>query len=215
ALRGQRRVIHSRVRNIVARMPGTGPGPAAVLTAHYDSVPHSPGANDAGNGVAAVLETVRALRAGPALRNDVIVLITDAEEIGLMGATGYVQDHPWAADTGVVLSAEGRGNAGSVYMFRTVGGNGELVRTLARAAPWALADSVTDEVFKHMPNNTDLSVFRDAGHLGMDFANLRGFNHYHTVLDSFELADPRTLQHHGDYLLAMARAFGDMDLSSL
>lgn len=215
ALRPRPDVIHSRVRNIVARMPGTGQGPAVVLTAHYDSVAHSPGANDAGNGVAAILETVRALRAGPPLRNDVIVLITDAEEIGLMGAIGYVADHPWAADTGVVLSAEGRGRGGPVYMFRTAGENGGIIRALARSAPWALADSVSDELFKHMPNNTDLSVFREAGHLGLDFANARGFNHYHTVLDSFELADPRTLQHHGEYLVAMVRAFGDMDLSTL
>lgn len=215
ALRPRPDVIHSRVHNIIARMPGTGQGPALVLTAHYDSVAHSPGANDAGNGVAAILETVRALRAGAPLRNDVVILFTDAEEIGLMGAIGYVADHPWAADTGVVLSAEGRGRGGPVYMFRTAGDNGGIIRALARAAPWALADSVSDELFKHMPNNTDLSVFREAGHLGLDFANARGFNHYHTMLDSFELADPRTLQHHGEYLMAMARAFGDMDLSSL
>lgn len=207
--------VHSRVGNVFARIPGTGNGPAVVLTAHYDSVPHSPGANDAGNGVAAVLETARALLAGPPLRNDVILLLTDAEEVGLVGAHAWVSEHPWAADTGVVLSAEGRGNAGPVYMFRTVGGNGGMVRVLASAAPWALADSASDEMFRHMPNDTDLAMFRDAGYLGMDFANVRGFNHYHTAIDSFDLADPRTLQHHGEYLLALARAFGNEDLSAL
>src|SRR5690606_33198781 len=155
------------------------------------------------------------LLAGPPLRNDVILLLTDAEEVGLVGAHAWVSEHPWAPDTGVVLSAEGRGNAGPVYMFRTVGGNGGMVRVLARAAPWALADSASDEMFRHMPNDTDLAMFRDAGYLGMDFANVRGFNHYHTAIDSFDLADPRTLQHHGEYLLALARAFGNEDLSAL
>lgn len=218
----------ARVANIVARLPGTGspassssdeggrqPRPAVVLMAHYDSVPHSPGANDAGNGVVAILETVRALRAGPALHNDVIVLITDAEEVGLLGARAWVEGHPWAADTGVVLNAEGRGNTGPVYMFRTVGGNGGMVRTLARAVPGAQADSLSNDIFRLMPNDTDLSVFRDAGHLGMDFANIRGLSHYHTALDNLNQANPRTLQHHGDQLLALARAFADQELSTL
>lgn len=208
-------VIHAPVGNVVARIPGTAPGKAVVLAAHYDSVAHSPGANDAGNGVAAVLETTRALLAGPPLRNDVVVLVTDAEEVGLMGARAWVAEHPWAADTGVVLNAEGRGHGGPVYMFRAVGDNGGMIRVLARTTPWALADSSTDEMFRHLPNETDMRVFDDAGFLGMDFANARGFTHYHTALDSFEFADPRTLQQHGDYLLALARAFGDMDLSQL
>ncbi|NZA28493.1 M20/M25/M40 family metallo-hydrolase [Luteimonas sp. SJ-92] len=215
-VRGTERTVNAAaVSNIVARIPGTGSGQAVVLAAHYDSVPHSPGANDAGNGVAAILETVRALQAGPALRNDVIVLITDAEEPGLVGARAYVDEHPWARETGIVLNAEGRGNAGPVYMFRTVGANGGMVGTLARSVPGALADSVSNELFKVMPNDTDLSVFRDAGYLGMDFANVRGFTHYHTALDNYEQADPRTLQHHGEYLLALTRAFGRMDLSRL
>lgn len=215
------------VANILARLPGTAtatggdaapvPGrrPAVVLMAHHDSVAHAPGVNDAGNGVAAILETVRALRAGVPLRNDVIVLFTDAEEAGLLGARAWVENHPWAVDTGVVLNAEGRGQGGPVYMFRTVGANGGMVRTLARALPGAQADSLSSAVFALMPNDTDLSVLRDAGHLGMDFANLRGLSHYHTALDNLAQADPRTLQHHGDQMLALARAFGEQDLAAL
>src|SRR5690606_639076 len=74
------------VRNVVARLPGTAPTGAVLLTAHYDAVPLSPGAGDAGSGLVAVLEALRAARAGEPLRNDVIVLFTDAEEIGLLGA---------------------------------------------------------------------------------------------------------------------------------
>jgi hypothetical protein len=203
------------VRNIVARLPGTDPTGAVVLMSHYDTAPFAPGATDAGNGVVAILETVRALRAGPPLANDVIVLITDAEEVGLLGAHAFVHDHPWAADAGLVLNAEGRGNAGPVLMFRTAGENGGLIRALARAPSRPIATSLSDAVFQRMPNDTDLTVFDQAGLPGLDFANGHGITHYHTPLDSYEEADPRSLQHHGDYLLALARDFGRQDLAAI
>jgi hypothetical protein len=56
------------VENVLARLPGTAPsGKAFLLAAHYDSVPTGPGATDNGSGVASALETLRALKAGPAL----------------------------------------------------------------------------------------------------------------------------------------------------
>jgi hypothetical protein len=90
-----------------------------------------------------------------------------------------------------------------------------MIRTLARAAPHPAAESLANEIFKLMPNDTDLSVFQRAGYAGMDFANAHGLTHYHTPLDNFENADPRTLQHHGEYLLSLARAFGVVDLADL
>jgi hypothetical protein len=66
-----------------------------------------------------------------------------------------------------------------------------------------------------MPNDTDLTVFDQAGLPGLDFANGHGITHYHTPLDSYEEADPRSLQHHGDYLLALARDFGRQDLAAI
>jgi hypothetical protein len=205
----------ARVENIVARLAGTDSSAAVVLVSHYDSIPNSFGAADAGHGVAAILETVRALRAGPPLRNDLIVLITDAEETGLLGAKAYVDEHPWARHSGIVLNAEARGHTGPVQMFRTTAGNGRMIRTLARAAPYPAAASLANEIFRRMPNDTDLSVFDEAGHAGMDFANVHDLTHYHSLLDNFDNADPRTLQHLGSYLHSLAQAFGDTDLSEL
>ncbi|RZK49847.1 MAG: M28 family peptidase, partial [Hymenobacter sp.] len=71
----------ARVQNVIARLPGRQPGGKAVLVlAHYDSQSHAPGAGDDGAGVAAMLETLRVLRAGPPLANDVIWLFSDGEE---------------------------------------------------------------------------------------------------------------------------------------
>jgi hypothetical protein len=208
-------VLAATVFNVMARLPGTDSTGAVVLMSHYDSVPPAPGAGDAGNGVATILETIRALRAGPPLRNDLIVLITDAEEAGLLGAQAWVDEHPWAADTGIVLNLEGRGHTGPVQMFRTTGDNGKMIRTLALAAPFPAAESLANDLFRLMPNDTDLTVFERAGYNGMDFANAHGLTHYHSPLDNFDNADPRTLQHHGSYLLPLARAFGDMNLAEL
>jgi len=205
----------ARVTNIMALIPGRASSGAVVLLAHYDSVPVAPGVGDAGNGLAAILETARALQASPPLRNDVIVLFTDAEEVGLLGATAYVDTHPWAAETGIVLNAEGRGHAGPVHMFRTTRNNGGMIRVLGEAAPWPVATSLADELFRLMPNDTDLSVFQAAGHAGMDFANVLALTHYHTPLDNLANADPRTLQHHGSYLLSLAHGFGGVDLAQL
>lgn len=203
----------ANVANIVARLAGSDSSAAVVLMSHYDTVPGAPGATDAGNGVAAILETMRALLAGPPLRNDVIALITDAEEAGLLGAQAYVDQHPGARNSGVVLNAEGRGHTGPVMMFRSSQGNGRMIRTLAKAAPFPAAESLANDVFRHMPNDTDLTVFLEAGLAGMDFANAEGLSHYHTPLDNFETADPRSLQHHGSYMLSLARAFGGQDLT--
>src|SRR5216684_6900645 len=91
--------VAGTIENIVARLKGTAGGSDAVmLAAHYDSVAAGPGAGDDGAGVAAILETLRALRAGPPLRNDIILLITDGEEAGLLGASAFVAEHPWAKD---------------------------------------------------------------------------------------------------------------------
>jgi hypothetical protein len=203
------------VKNIIARIPGTNPTKAVVLMAHYDSAVHSFGATDAGNGVAAILETSRAILSGPPLENDVILLITDAEEPGLYGARAYVNDHPWASETGVVLNAEGRGYTGPVIMFRTSGENGRLIQILAKTAPRPFGDSMSNETFRHMPNDTDLSVFIESGYAGMDFANVHGLTHYHTQLDNYENAEPRSLQHHGDYMLSLTRELGHHDLTKI
>jgi hypothetical protein len=202
------------VQNIVARLPGTTPGPAVLLLSHYDSAPQSYGATDAGHGVAAILETVRALLAGPPLRNDVIVVLTDAEEAGLLGASAFVAEHPLAASIGVVLNLEARGNTGPVFAFRTSPDGGELVRAVANA-PHAAASSLTSAVFRYIPNDTDLSVFLRAGYAGVDLANGHGLTHYHTPLDSFERADARTLQHQGQTLLSLVHALGNRDLTAL
>ena len=97
------------VQNVIARLPGVANSKAVMLVAHYDSVPNSTGASDDGAGVAALLETVRALKSAAHLKNDVIFLFTDGEEPGLLGANAFTSEHLWAKDVGLVMNFEARG----------------------------------------------------------------------------------------------------------
>src|SRR4029077_15777015 len=70
----------SRVRNVVAVLPGQSSTGRLFLVAHYDSAQVSCGCNEGGAGVATLLETARAMAAGPKPRNDVVFVFTEAEE---------------------------------------------------------------------------------------------------------------------------------------
>ncbi|BAV98033.1 M20/M25/M40 family metallo-hydrolase [Lysobacter enzymogenes] len=205
-------VIAGRVHNIVARLPGREPGPALALVAHYDSVTTGPGAADNGASVAAILETLRALRAGAPLRNELIVVFTDAEEADLLGAEAFVAQHPWARRIGVALNFDFRGNRGPSMLFETSAGNGRLVAQFAAAAPHPVGASLGYELYRRMPNNTDFNVFKRAGIAGLNFAAIEGHTDYHTQIDRIERLQPDSVQHLGENMLAAARSFGDSDL---
>ena len=203
------------VDNVVGRLSGTASTRAVLLVAHYDSVPWSTGAADDGAGVAAILEALRALRTGPPLRNDLVVLFTDGEEAGLLGAKAFVEGHRWARGAGVALNFEARGTGGPSLMFETSAGNGRLVRELADAAPRPFASSLFYEIYRLLPNDTDLSVFKEAGFAGLNFAFIDGGTAYHTRLDALAALAPGSVQHHGSYALSLARRLGALDLADL
>jgi Peptidase family M28 len=208
-------VVAGTVRNIAARLSGTDSQKAIMLVGHYDSAPTSLGASDDGSAVVVLLETLRALKAGSPLKNDLIFLFTDGEEVGLLGAKAFVAEHPWARDVAVVLNFEARGHTGPAIMFETSGENGRLIREFAQAVPFPVANSLSYEIYKRLPNDTDLTVFKAAGLAGFNFAYIRGLTHYHTLLDSVANIDERSLQHQGSYALSLARHLGGLDLSSL
>jgi hypothetical protein len=203
------------VNNIVARIPGSAPGGKAVLlAAHYDSVPNGYGAADDGASVAAILETLRGITSGAKLKNDVIVLLSDGEEAGLLGAEAFVAGHPWAKEVGVALNFEYRGNAGPMLMFETSADNGKLVKAFAGLAH-PIGNSLLGEVYKLMPNDTDMSAFKRAGLRGMNFAAMEQTTAYHTQLDRPDALNQGSLQHQGDIMLALTRHFGDANLNEL
>ena len=201
-----------KAENIIARLPGAANTRPVMLAAHYDSTRRGPGAGDDAHAVAVLLETLRALRQSAPLRNDVIFLVTDGEENGMLGAALFMREHPWRSEPGVVLNFEARGTGGDATMFETSSPNQWLVRTLETTVPSANATSFAFEVYRRMPNNTDLSVFKQ-GLAGMNFAFIEHPEWYHRPQDDPAHLDLRSVQQQGNYALALARQFGAMDLN--
>lgn len=192
------------VENILALLPGTGTEPGVLLASHYDSVAAGPGAGDAGAGVAAILEVARALRTQPALPRSVWFLIGDGEELGLLSAEAFVRE-PELGAIGSVVNLEARGTTGPSQLFETQSGNAAIVSLASVALSRPVGTSLAYEIYKHMPNNTDFTVFRRAGLAGVNFAFTGGPARYHTPLDDLDHLDRRSLQHHGQNALEMAR----------
>ncbi|MEV1331495.1 M28 family peptidase [Micromonospora costi] len=205
----------ARVRNVVARLPGTDPTGRVFLVAHYDSVQTGPGGNDDAAGTSAILEVARALSAGPRPRNDIVFVLTDAEEACLCGASAFASTHPLAADGGVVLNLEARGSSGPVIMFETSRDNAKLVDVFGRAAPHPVGTSFAVEIYRALPNDTDFTAFLAEKFVGLNSAYIDGAAVYHTPLDTPARMDRASLQQHGDNALGLAREFGRIDLTDL
>jgi hypothetical protein len=205
--------IFARIDNVIAVLPGRErERKALLLMAHYDSVPSGPGASDDGSGVVTILETLRHLARDPRRRNDVVVLLSDGEEIGLLGAQAFFDRHPLGKHIGQTLNFEARGSRGPVLMFETSRGNGALIEAMAASVVRPIASSLTYAVYELMPNDTDLSIAKAAGVPSMNFAFGHGYFDYHSATDTPERLSPETLQQQGDYALPLARFFANVDL---
>lgn len=211
---GSYRGIHyaASVVNIIARIPGTANTKAILLMAHYDSVPTGPGASDDGSGVATILETLRALKASHPLKNDIIAVFTDGEEVGMMGGQALTENKSLMKQIGVALNFEARGTNGPSLMFETSNDNGWLIKQLAMSAPDPVATSLSYDIYKHLPNNTDFSWLKAKGVAGMNFAFIGDLDHYHSELDNYSNINESSIQHDGSYALALARHFGGISL---
>ena len=208
-------------KNILARIKGTNNSRALLLLSHYDSAPHSfsKGASDDASGVATILEGVRAfLYAKQAHKNDIIILFSDAEELGLNGAALFVNQHPWAKQVGLVLNFEARGSSGPSYMLmETNKGNQALIKEFANAkAKYPVSNSLMYSIYKMLPNDTDLTVFREQGKIqGFNFAFIDGHYNYHTQQDDIQHLNKTTLKHQGTYLMPLLKYFSNIDLNKI
>lgn len=182
--------------------------PAIALMAHHDSVWASPGAADDIAGVAAALEIARAIPAATQQR-DLVLLLTDAEELGLVGARAILAPgaaaDPIADRIGVLINLEARGGGGRAMMFQTGPNNGELVRRLAAVAPGASASSLAVTLYENLPNDTDFTPGKERGLAGLNFAFIGEAWGYHSPLMTPDRLDQGALQHLGDSAHAITR----------
>jgi hypothetical protein len=198
-----RGVSCARVRNVIAVL-GPETGKAVLLNAHYDSTPVGPGAADDGIGVATLLEVAAQLKDRP-LKRPVILLFNEGEELGLVGARAFLSD-PLSQSVDSLINLEARGVRGPVNMFETSRPNAAPIAVFASAAKHPIANSLSTDVYRLLPNYTDVNSFSERGWLTLNLAPIGNETRYHSPGDDVATLNPATLQHMGDQTLALTQA---------
>jgi hypothetical protein len=196
------------VENVLARLEGSQPGSAILLQAHYDSR-GGPAAADNGAGVAALLEVARALTVSPAMRNDIIFLFDDSEEIpdAFTGTKAFIAKHPWMADVRVAVGMD-TAVRGFIAIDDTGPDNGWMVGVLAKAYNGGAWTSLSGG------GGYDTEPFRDAGIRVLELEDNYPFYQQHTPADVAAIVNPGSVQQLGEQALVVVRTMGDMDLSN-
>lgn len=204
--------VYGHITNIIAHLPGTKGDKAVMVVGHYDTQPHTPGAADNGIAIASMLEAAAVFKENAPLKNDLILLFTDSEEVGLLGANAFVNEHPLAEKVGLIINLEARGNSGPALAFEVSEQNGWIMREFMRSAKRPVASSLMYEVYKQLPNDTDFTVFKQAGMAGFNIALIEGFTHYHSPTDRPENLNINSIQHIGSYVVNLVTHFGKLPL---
>jgi MFS family permease len=200
--------------NIIATRGVVGDTDAVMLAAHYDSVPSGPGASDDGVGVANLLEIARILPLRAETRHPVVLLVTDGEEAGLLGAQLFTREHRLAKRVKAAVNMDTRGVSGPSLMFETGTANTWLMRMYGSATLQPITNSLCYVIYKMLPNNTDFTVFKAAGYQGFNFAFIGDVAYYHTPLDNWQNSSASTMQHQGANALSSLLALAESaDLS--
>ena len=186
------------LRNIFVRKEGRRQLPAILLVSHHDSVAVSPGGSDNGMGVAVCLDAARMLTLQETPERPVIILVTDGEEAGLLGAKLFAQNHAWANDIGAVINIDNRGGDGPAQLFETGPNDLALINAIAPHITHPVMGSFFVEIYRRMPNGTDLTAFLARGQTGINIACTGAIERYHTSADTFNAVNLAALQHEGD-----------------
>ena len=177
--------------NVIAEIPGRDPAlrdQIVLLGAHLDSWHTASGATDNADGVVAVMEAMRILRAlGAEPRRTIRVALWSGEEQGLLGARAYVAQHfntPAAKDQLAVYLNDDPGSGKTLGFYME--GNTAAKAIFDRWLP-ALTDlGATRNIIEGI-GSTDHVPFNEAG--------LPGFN----VIKDFDAYDERTRHTNADY----------------
>ncbi|WP_395077163.1 M28 family peptidase [Flavobacterium sp.] len=213
--------VGTQPKNIFVRIPGSGSDKDLMLLAHYDSAPHSysHGATDDASGVATILEGIRVfLHNKTPHKNDIVVLFSDAEELGLNGAALFAKKYSKIQEVGLILNFEARGSSGSSFMLmESNSGNQRMINDFVNANPkFPVSNSLMYSIYKMLPNDTDLTAFRKIRNIqGFNFANIDSHFNYHTQQDNFENTDEASLAHKAGYLMPLMKHFSNFDLKML
>ncbi len=176
-----------------------------MLVCHYDSASSNPqekegysnGMADDGYGVATVLETIRYIKEECVERNmGLKVLVTDGEELRLLGSKEAVEKNPEIFDNVIsVINIEARGTSGPV-IIGGISGNEENLLNWLQQSKAASANS-----FIIAANGTSARTdFQNICKLeipGIDIMAIGNVENYHTTKDSLSNLSEASLEHYG------------------
>ena len=201
----------ARVANIIAVLPGAR-REAIGLLSHYDSRADTPGAADNAFGVAVALEAARVIASTADRQWATYVLVTDAEEEGLMGAAALMTDAAVRDHLAAYINVEASGSAGPSMLFETGPGNPWLVTPWARRAPHPRGGSFAVEIYNRLPNDTDFSILKRHDIPGLNFAAVGDSYAYHTARDTPDRLSPRVLRETGENVVSILTALQATDV---
>lgn len=191
-------------------------GKYILLATHYDSSPKkregeeegSLGAADAGYGISSILEILRVIKeSDKPLENGIKVLITDGEEMGLLGAKEEMNNNfDLYENVAFVVNIEARGVKGPALMFETSNNNSNVI-DLYKKANLPVSYSLAADIYSKMPNGSDFTEFKNKGLQGVNFAVLNSLDYYHTPRDNYDNVSDTSLQHYGEQILPMVQEF--------
>jgi hypothetical protein len=201
-----------RLENVLSRIPGSQSTGDVLMLAHYDSVSEGPGAADNASGSAVLLESARALAIGVQLRNDIVVLFDDGEELGFLGSRAFLAEHPWADDIRFVISID-TAAVGPPVLVDVQPQNGRVVSEIAGADAEPVASSFVTELLEAVGDEFDFQPFEEAGIPGVAIEDIYAFREQHTPDDLPALVEPAAMQAMGEVVVAIARDLASRDLS--
>jgi hypothetical protein len=183
----------STERNVIADIPGSSPNAVVLLGAHFDSWDPAQGADDNGSGVAMVLEAARILKSlNVKPKATIRFAFFSGEEQACLGSRAYADahktelDHLWAAlitDNGALMptgfSLHGRDDL-----------RAPLQRELTALQPLGAATIVTEG---DLYSDDETFVVEGVPALSLEVAASDYDNRHHTIIDTFDKIDPRSL----------------------
>ena len=199
--------------NVIAEIMGRGhPEEIVLIGAHLDSWDLGTGAVDDGAGVGIVMGAAKLLLDqlpnGP--KRTIRIVLFGAEEVGLIGARAYTQQHATELKNHVV-AAESDFGAGKIWRFDTRIGEQSL------PAAEAIADALSPLGIARGSNDArggpDLKFLREAGvpvvslvQNGWDYFDL-----HHTANDTFDKVDADNLAQNVAAYAVFAYLASEMD----
>ncbi|KAJ3066482.1 hypothetical protein HDU98_010190 [Podochytrium sp. JEL0797] len=196
---------NNAIQQLMVFFPGTTSS-TVLVSAHFDSVPASPGASDDGAAITVMLQIARIMSmASVTPRNSLLLFFNNGEEMGLQGSSFLLQSAKYASyisNTKVFVNLEGGGAGGKPILFRTT--------TAALAQAWANLpyphmNSFGGDILGALGSFTDYQNYYAAGIPGFDVAYYENRRFYHTSQDTLDNISPTDVQYMGNNVLALTR----------